>query len=140
MTGLSPDQKGFTVVELLITLIVIGIVFGAFLTTFTAIQNISKKAQDVNTANALAFAKAQEYENKNYTTLPSTAPSGTLQQVEDFSSSLPSTFESPRVGKVYINTVSSSLKQVVVNIQFGSGDAQRIIQYADFIQKNGLGR
>jgi len=134
------DDSGFAVVELLITLIIIGVAFGAFTVTFTTIQNINKKALDINKANTLAFAKMQDYENQQFTSLPATAPIGSLQQVEDFSSSLPTVFESPRVGKVYINTVSSTLKQVVVTIEFGSGSSQRIVQYANFIQKNGLGR
>jgi Tfp pilus assembly protein PilE len=140
MSTLRNESQGFAVVELLITLVIIGVAFGAFLITFTSIQNINKKALDINRANTVAFEKVQTYENMNYTSLPATAPTGTLQEVEDFSSSLSATFEAPRVGKVYINTISSSLKQVVVTIEFGSGADKRIVQYADFIQKNGLGR
>lgn len=136
----SSNEAGFSLVELLITMIIIGVLFGAFLVTFTSIQNINKKALDINAANTIAYAKVQEYENKNFTDLPTTTPTGTLVQVENFSSSLPNSLESPRVATVSVNTVSSTLKQVVVNIQFGSGPSQRTIQYADFIQKNGLGR
>ena len=134
------SESGFAIVELLITLIVIGTVFGAFILSFTSIQGINKKAIDITQSNTLAFAKVEEYENKSYGSLPATSPAGTLVQVEDFSSSLPSSLESPRTGKVYINSVSNNLKQVVVTIQFGSGDGQRIIQYANFIQAHGLGR
>lgn len=134
------STSGFAMVELLITLIIIGIAFGAFTVTFTTIQNINKKAIDINQANTLAFAKVQEYENKTYASLNNTAPTGTLQEVEDFGSTLPTSLQSPRVGKVYINTMSSSLKQVVVTIEFGTGDSKRIVQYANFIQRNGLGR
>ncbi|HTE57224.1 MAG TPA: type II secretion system protein [Verrucomicrobiae bacterium] len=140
MSALRDESRGFAVVELLITLIIIGVAFGAFLITFTSIQNINKKALDINRANSVAFAKIQFYENMSYTSLPATTPTGTLQEVEDFSSSLSATLEAPRVGKVYINTLSSTLKQVVVTIEFGSGADKRIVQYADFIQKNGLGR
>lgn len=134
------NQAGFSLVELLITMIVIGVLFGAFLVTFTSIQNINKKALDVNLANSIAYAKVQEYENKNFTSLQNTTPTGSLVQVEDFANSLPNSLESPRVATVSINTISPTLKQIVVNIQFGSGPSQRTIQYADFIQRNGLGR
>lgn len=140
MKKLRVESDGFSIVELLITLIIIGVAFGAFMVSFTTIQNINKKALDIAKANTLAFAKMEEYENKLFTNLPSTTPTGTLVQVEDFSSSLPSSFESPRSGKVYINTVSNTLKQVVVTVDFGSGASKRTIQYANFIQKNGLGR
>ncbi len=138
--GYRQSYDGFSIVELLITLVVIGVAFGAFLTTFTTIQNINKKTTDIQAANALAFAKIQEYENKNFTSLPATTPTGSLQQVENFSASLPSYLQSPRSGIVYVNTVSATLKQVVVDIKFGSGATERQIQYANFVQKNGLGR
>lgn len=140
MSNITKDEGGFSVLELLITLIVIGVVFGAFMTTFTSIQSINKKAIDVSGTNALAFAKVQEYENKDFSDIATTTPSGSLVEVEDFSSSLPTNLESPRTGKVYVNTMSPTLKQVVVDINFGSGPTQRIIQYATLIQKNGLGR
>ena len=133
-------DKGFSVVELLVTLIVIGIAFMSFTVTFAGLENISKKGTDIALANQHAFGKLQEYENLNYSNLPATVPTGTLQEVEDFSASLPGVLETPRVGKVYINTQSGSLKQVVVRITFGSGEAQRFLEFVTFIQKNGLGR
>ncbi len=140
MTSLREDSKGFSIVELLITLIIIGVAYGAFMVTFTTIQNINKKALDIANANSVAFAKVEEYENKSFSSITPTTPAGTLVEVEDFSSSLPTTLENPRLGKVYVNTVSGTLKQVVVKIEFGSGESIRRIQYANFVQKNGLGR
>lgn len=134
------DSQGFTVVELLITLIVVGVVFMAFTTTFAGVENISKKGNDVAIASTQAFAKLQQYEGMNFTSLPTTAPVGSLQEVEDFSASLPTALESPRSGKVFINTSSSTLKQVDVRVSFGSGPSQRYIEYVTFIQRNGLGR
>lgn len=133
-------QRGFSVVELLITLIVVGVVFVAFTTSFAGIENISKKGTDIAIASQQTLAKLEEYENLNFNNLPTTAPTDTLQQVEDFSSSLPGVLETPRVGKVYINTKSNSLKEVLVKVTFGSGASQRYIEYITFIQKNGVGR
>lgn len=133
-------RAGFATVELLVTLIVIGIVFGAFITTFVAIQNINKKAADIQTANAIAFAKVQEYENIPFTSLTDTTPGGTLIEIEDFSTDIPTSLQATRVGKVYINTVSPTLKHVVISVSYGSGNTQQDIQYATFIQRNGLGQ
>ncbi len=137
---MKQNSGGFSVVELLITLVVVGVVFIAFTTSFASISNISKKGTDIATAGQLAYAKLQEYENLSFASLPSTAPIGTLQQVEDFSASLPGVLEAPRSGLVYINTSSSTLKQVDVKLTFGSGSTQRYIEYVTFIQKNGAGR
>ncbi len=140
MKRLSKESEGFSIVELLITLIIIGVAFGSFMVSFTSIQNINKKALDIAKANSIAFAKMEEYENKTFDSITATSPTGTLVEVENFGSTLPTTLESPRVGKVYINTVSSTLKQIVVTIEFGSGASIRRIQYANFIQRNGIGR
>ncbi|GAC1391187.1 MAG: hypothetical protein NVSMB46_02770 [Candidatus Saccharimonadales bacterium] len=140
MKVFNNSQTGFTIVELLIALVIIATVFGAFTESFVLIQTLNKKTMDINYANNIAYAKAESYENTNYSNLPSTSPSGTLVQVEDFSSSISNQLEAPRVGKVYINSISNNLKQVVVTLTFGSGPSQRLIQYGNFIQKNGLGR
>lgn len=140
MRSLRDDSAGIAIVELLITLIIIGTAFGAFMVTFTSIQNINKKAIDISRANNLAFSKVQEYENRLFDDIPTTPQPGSLIEVEDFSASLPTSMEAPREAKVYVNSVSGSLKQVVVDIRFGSGSGQRIIQYANFIQRNGVGR
>jgi prepilin-type N-terminal cleavage/methylation domain-containing protein len=137
---LRPANLGFTVVELLITLIVIGVLFTAFTTTFAGLENISKKGNDVTAASTQAFSKLQAYENLNYNSLPTTNPAGSLVEVEDFSASLPTSLESPRVGKVYINSQTASIKQVLVRVTFGAGPSQRFIEYVTFIQRNGVGR
>lgn len=137
--GTVGSEHGFTVVELLITLLIITTVFGSFVITFTTIQSINKKSLDISAANVTAFAKLQDYENINFLDLPSTV-TGDLEEVEDFSDDLPQSLRSPRVGKVYINGMSDSLKHIVVDISFGAGADQRTIQYASFINRNGLGR
>ncbi len=133
-------EDGFSVVELLITLIIIGIFFGSFTLAFTSIQGINKKANDVIDANQIAFSKMQEYENKSFTSITTTTPIGSLVEVENFSSSLPTKLEAPRTGKVYVNTLSPTLKQVIITVEFGSGSAIRRVQYGNFIQAQGIGR
>lgn len=139
MSAIKSSSGGFTLVELLVMLVVLVIIFMAFSTSFSTIQNLNKTAGDIATANELAFAKIEQYENKPFGNLPATTPTGTLVQVEDFTSSLPTSLQNPRSAIVYINSVSSTLKQVVVNIQYGNNASQKhVIEYADFIQKNGL--
>ncbi len=138
MSKIKTTEDGFTVVELLVMLVMLATLFTTFASSFETIQQLNKSAKDLNGTNQLAFAKVQSYENTSYGSLPNTSPNGSLVQVEDFSSSLPATVPKPRTALVYINTISPTLKQVVVNIQYGAGSFQRNVQYADFIQKNGL--
>ena len=136
----SYSDKGFAIVELLVTIVTIGIIFSAFMTTFTTIQNINKKASDVQKANSLVFEKTQVYENKSFSSRPVFTPYGTLNEVEDFSNQIPSTVHPPRSGKVYVSTISPTLKQVIVWLEYGQGNAKQTIQYSNLIQRNGVGR
>lgn len=131
---------GFSTVELLVTLIAISIVFGAFTTTFVTIQGINKRTSDVQQANNVLFSKLQEYENTLFTSLPDTAPQGSLEEVEDFSDEIATNLPAPRVGKVYINSVSPTLKHVVVSVEFGPDATKQNFQYATFIQRDGIGQ
>jgi prepilin-type N-terminal cleavage/methylation domain-containing protein len=140
--SVKQKQDGFSVVELLITLVVIGVIFGAFMTNFVTLQSIFKIGSDVQTANTTAFNKLQEYENKPFSALPTTNPYNTLVLVEDFTTSLPTKLPgNAKSGKVYISTYPGlTLKQIIVQVQYGTTDNPRKIEYADFIQRDGVGR
>lgn len=131
---------GFSTVELLVTLLAISIVFGAFTTTFVTIQGINKQTNDVQHANSVLFQKLQEYENTLFTSLPDTSPQGSLEEVEDFSDELSDALPEPQVGKVYVNAVSPTLKHVVVSVEYGPDATKQNFQYATFIQRNGIGQ
>jgi hypothetical protein len=134
------NQDGFFIAELLVTIVTAGLIFGAFMTIFTTIQAINKKSRDIQQANTVAFAKSQEYENKNFADIPTMDPIGSLNEVEDFSTDIPETVHSPRVAKVFVNSISPTLKHLVIRVEFDEGPAKQTIQYVDFIQRYGVGR
>jgi competence protein ComGC len=143
------NEKGFTVVETLITLMVIGLSIGTFVQAFVSIKVISYKGLYVATANTLAYAKLQEYENKTFASIPVTAITApaTITEQEDFTSTMPSNLPKPVSAKVYSTNLSNTLKQVYVRIKFGERQGstdctgqQRCIEYSTFIQLRGIGR
>ncbi len=140
MSVKDKETKGFATVELLVTIVTIGIILGAFVTTFTTIQNINKKSRDIQQANIVAFEKTQQYENTDFEDIPSSTSPGVPEEIEDFSDELPSSIANPKSAKVYVNSVSPTLKQVIVDVKYGESSTEQIIQYVDFIQRNGVGR
>lgn len=134
------DDLGFATVELIVTLIVIGLIFSAFIGTFTTIQNLNKKSSDIQKANNIGFEKSQEYENMAFASIPGSGAPGSLVEVEDFSSQLSSTIPAPRVGKVFVDNLSPTLKHIVINVEFGQNATKQSVQYVNFIQRNGVGR
>lgn len=136
----NKKTKGFATVELLVTIVTIGIILGAFVTTFTTIQNINKKSRDIQRTNIVAFEKTQQYENTDFENIPGSTSPGVPEEIEDFTDELPSSIASPKSAKVYVNSVSPTLKQVIVDVKYGASSTEQTIQYVDFIQRNGVGR
>lgn len=140
MSVINKESKGFATVELIVTIITIGIILGAFVTTFTTIQNINKKSRDIQQSNIVAFEKTQQYENTDFEDIPSSTSIGVPEEIEDFTDELPSSVANPKTAKVYVNSVSPTLKQVIVDVKYGESSTEQTIQYVDFIQRNGVGR
>lgn len=146
MKPIRRHEAGFSAIEMLITIIVIGMVFGAFTTTFVTLTQITTKSKYVTLANSAAFAKLQDYENMPFATLPGPPPPSppgsptTTQEVETFSSSLPTLLPTPRVGTVQIETISATMKRVIVTVEYGSGTYKRTVRYDNYIQQSGLAR
>lgn len=140
MSNINNKQDGFSTVELLVTVVTIGIIFSAFITTFTTIQNINKKASDIQKANIIAFEKLQQYENTEFADLPNSSQDGVWEEIEDFSDEIPGSVQPPRVGKIYVNTSSPTLKQIGVEVEYGDTATKQKISYVTFIQASGVGR
>lgn len=129
-------------VEILISLFVI-----VMLVTIGAlILNISNgsrsRAEKYAEANSIAFAKIQEYELKEFSTIPN-GSSGSNYEIEDFSADIlarPENRFTEATGKVYSQAISGSLKKVWLEVTYEFGDLDGDIDYATYIQIGGVGR
>ena len=130
-------EDGFTLPELLTTLIVLSIAFFAFSTLFLTINHSIERTSDMLLANSTAFAKMQEYENKDFVAIP--RGSAPTYEVEDFSSSLPPDLIDG-VGKVYVEEKSPTLLFIKVEVGYRVGQLTRQLIYPSYIQLSGVGR
>ena len=140
MSVYSKNQYGFTIIELLITLMVLSIAFTSFMTIFLTIDGVSDRTFDLVTANDAAFTKMQEYENRDYLNIP-VGDIASNYEVEDFTSSLSSDLKNPS-GKVFAQYegLSLTLKRVDVRVTYEVGNDPKVIEYANLIQISGVGR
>ena len=130
-------EDGFSAIEMIISIVVIGIIYGAFANTFITLNSIIFKSKIITSANQMASNKMQEYENMAYSLLP---PGDTSVESEDFSSSLDYILPEPRSGKVFVSAISPTLKLITVKVSYGAGAAINTIEYQTYIQQNGVGR
>ena len=141
---LRDNEGGFTLIEALITLFVLGIIITISFDITNATGQINLKTRIYSEANALAFGKMQDYANSSFNNIPVGNASNSFL-VEDFSNEV-STASAGLVNnpdaKVYTTYFpgSQSLIEVRVELQFDYGAQRRTIEYANYIQLGGVGR
>lgn len=136
------SEDGFTIVEVLLSLFVLSSVLTIGFQIVTLGNQMSTRAKVTLTANAIAFAKMQEYENKTFANIPA-GISGNSYEVEDFSSAVINDSEGTidsATGKVYSQPISGSLRKVSVKITYKLLSETKFIEYATYIQLGGVGR
>ncbi len=133
----ASQSAGFSVIEMLITLFIVTLAAVLLTNMYASATAYTDRATDLLTANSLAYQKLQNYENRDFASIPFKLD-GT--PVEDFSSQLPSSLPPPHEGKVFISQQSATLKYILVRLKYGSGGGAQTIEYGDFVQAGGLGR
>lgn len=136
---LAKNQSGFSAVELLVILFILSIAFIAFAGLFITIKNTNMRAKMATEANRAAFSKLQEYENKSFDDI-TVGNIANSYEVEDFSPSLSTRLNDPKSGKVFVESVTPTLKLVKVQVNYFSGIGDRPIHYSTYIQQSGVGR
>lgn len=135
-------DSGFTIIEVLLSLFVLSSVLIIGFQIVTLGNQMSTRAKITLAANAIAFAKVQEYENKSYNLIP-IGVSGNNYEVEDFSNQVVSDSDGSiksATAKVYIQPISGSLKKMSVKIDYKVLSETKFIEYASYIQLGGVGR
>lgn len=137
-------QTGFSLVEIMLALTLSAVVLTVGFNLLTLGNQVSTRTEALLAANSVAFSKIQEYENKDFYSIP-IGVSVNNYEVEDFSSVL-STLTNGAVdngtAKVYSQRVGDSLSLIKMNvvIDFQYGSRLRKIEYGTYIQLGGVGR
>lgn len=141
----SKKQKGFSLVEIMMAIVLSSIVLIVGFSLLTASNQVNSRTESLLAANAAAFSKIQEYENKTFTNI-TIGDVASSYEIEDFSSSLPTiTNNTLKTGtaKVYAqfaNDTTESLIKLRVVIDFKYGNRDRRIEYGTYVQLGGVGR
>jgi type II secretory pathway pseudopilin PulG len=135
-------ESGFTIVEVLLSLFVLSTVLTIGFQIVTLGNQMSTRAKVTLAANAIAFAKVQEYENKTFTNI-NTGVSGNNYEIEDFSSAVVTDSNGAidsATAKVYVQPISGSLRKLSVKVTYKVLSETKFIEYATYIQLGGVGR
>lgn len=118
MSDIKNLEAGFTIVELLVALAVIGITVGSLTSMFISIRNVQQQTVYADTATRDAQREIETLRNDNYASL-------TPGQTIDFTSQLSSDLPPGSTGSVQVSQPATDLRRVDVTVTYKSEGKQR---------------
>jgi prepilin-type N-terminal cleavage/methylation domain-containing protein len=132
MNTQNKNQEGFTIVELIVTLVVGAILVLALNTVFTTQTYISQRGRDLVLANSYAEGKIEAIRSQGFL--------GLTDGTTDVTSELPAELNAPRSGSVTISSHNTSIKQVLLVINFNEQGKSRTYSYTTYVGELGVGQ
>lgn len=123
--------EGFTLVELLVTILVIGVVFAGLSNIFVSIQRTQAQTSHLESATRAAQQQIESLRNRNYNNL-------VVGEDIDFSSSLPSTLPSGSSGVVVVTEPSPGIKRVDATVSYSYANQTRDVSLSSLIGVIGI--
>lgn len=119
-------QRGFTIPELMVTIVFIGFAFIGITQLYLSIQRIQEQTSWLQSASHAAQTEVESLRNSNYSQL-------TVGQNIDFASQLPSTLPRPHSANVSISEPLAGLKRVDVTVSYSDHGTQRQVELTSLI-------
>jgi len=126
------DGAGFGVVEIVITIMVVGILSGGLYSVTISSANITDQASDVGYVNSLAQNKIEGLRSIGFPGLSD----GTV----DFSDELPTTLGNPKSASYTISSADVNLKLVILTITIDQLGESESYEFATYIGELGVGQ
>ena len=108
---LSPSEGGFTLVELLVTIVVLGIIISSLGGLYYLMQIMEVQSQHLDLAIRSAHTEIEDLRNNGYDALD---PGSTI----NFTASLPPALPADKSGTATVSEPSSGLRRVDVTVSY----------------------
>jgi len=125
------DQRGFTLVEMVVTILVMGFIMVSLSTLFIGIQRIQAQSTYTEVANRAAQRQIESLRNSNYNSL-------TPGQTVSFTPELPDNLPAGATGSYVVSEPISGLRRVDVTITYTYGGSTRNIVLSSLIGVIGI--
>lgn len=126
------DERGFTLVELLVTILVSVVLIGALSTISNNNVYLSQVGRDLTIVNSFAENKIEELRSKGFIALSNGTTNITLE--------LPSELKTPRSASLQISDASTGLKLVTLNLSYNAQGRTQTQTYKTYIGELGVGQ
>lgn len=126
-------QSGFTIVELLVAIVVVGLMVVGVTSLFITIQTTQRKTRLLETATRAGEKKIEELRNINYNSLET---GSTI----DFENELPESLPEPRDATVAVTEPTPGVKRVDLTITYRDGGNDKEVKLSSMIGVIGIGQ
>ncbi|MFZ2494197.1 MAG: type II secretion system protein [Candidatus Saccharimonadales bacterium] len=135
----SVSQSGFTIIELVITIVLIGILLPTIVMFLNSITNMNGRASTMSTVNAYVENKIEGFRSAGFKAIPVT--SGPVAFTG--AAALPVTIPSPHNATYdvqFVDPADPSIKKVTVTVSFRAFNGTETHTYVTYLGEIGVGQ
>lgn len=129
---MKKNSLGFTTVELLIAISMIGIIVPSVIGLTTTINKLNNRANDLNTINSLAENKIESLRSLGFT--------GLSDGTTAFTNELPPSIGSPRSATYTVTSPQPDIRQVDIQIDYTDHGTPHSASYRTYVGEVGVGQ
>ncbi len=133
------SQSGFTIIELVITIVLIGILLPTIVMFLNSITNMNGRASTMSTINAYVENKIEGFRSAGFKATPLT-PSPVAYTGAN---ALPQSIPTPNSSTYNVELLSASdpsIKKITITISFRSFDSTETRTYVTYLGEIGVGQ
>ncbi len=128
---MQKKEGGFTVLEILISIALIGLIIPTVYLAINSLMTINKRSRNISLVNIAAENKIEGLRSAGYNNIPNGATT--------FTDELPEELSKPKSANFNVST-NNGKKIIDINISFQDSSQQRTIQYKTIIGETGVGQ
>lgn len=128
----TSSEFGFTIVELIVTMLVGIVLVGSVNTIYTNQLYLSQRTRDTVLVNAFVEAKVEALRSQGFLSVPL----GTT----NITSELPVELSTSRSATLSVTTFSSSIKQIEITVSYNEQGTTRSYSYITYLGELGVGQ
>lgn len=123
---------GFTIVELLVTLIVGGLLTGSVVMFLSMHTHVAQRGRDVSVVNSYAENKIESLRSAGFL--------GVVNGTTNLTSELPIELNAPRSATLVVSAETTSIKRVTLTVTYSDQGTARTYTYTTFLGELGVGQ
>jgi prepilin-type N-terminal cleavage/methylation domain-containing protein len=129
---IKQNRHGFTIIELVVTIVIAGIIIPAVAVALTNLSVVNKVARDKALANMIVQNKVETLRSSGFNSLSD----GTTSFVAE----LPNTIGSPRSASYTVSTPATGIKQIDLSVSFTEYRVTKSLSFRTYISELGVGQ